>query len=1109
VGATTTTTGLASERGRWRRLGRLAALLATVVLATLTAWGIFAWERREAASREAVSLAGRLGDQVRLVEALAGRAGSSPEAQVALDDARQGAASSFDRLRRLEANGASDASLEGLERSLAAFDASLDAFLAGGADGMAAPDASAVGAATLAVQDSAGRAAERADRVADIGAMLGFVAAVMLGAVVLARRGREAGQAHERAAAWEGPDRAGEIGATGTARLRITRPLIAIAGGGGRADELAGGPDLLQTLIDSLPDRIAIKEASGRLARVNLAYATWLGLEDPAKAVGHFDGDFVPAPVAELIATDVLRALAAGEPELDRVEQVPAGADGLGSSWALVSRVPLRDGGGLVSGLIETRREIAAHPDAEAAPRLRERAVAATSAGIAIADATRPGMPLVDVNPAFERLTGYPAVEAIGREPLALLGANADPSDAKTNQEAIAELRVAMATGDATTQELLLRRRDGGTIWADVHVEAMPIEPGRSSGDGRRFSHVVIELEDATEQRDAERRVRSAEAKYRTLVERNPAVTYAVRVMERSGGSGSAVYVSPQIEQLLGYPASAWRSDPNLRSKLVHPDDRLSWEAEHERAAASGETFRLEYRLIAKGGRVVWVRDEAVPVADEDGRAAYWQGFLLDITDRKSLEERLERQAFRDPLTNLANQELFLDRLGNALARAAWANRAVGVLCVDLDDFGTINDGLGRQVGDQVLKAIGDRLVQCVRQGDTVARTESDEFAILLDELADPGEVARIAERIVEGLRAPLRLARGPVYVTGSVGVAISRSAFDPPEDLLRDAEAAMREAKTRGKARHAVYEAGMSAKTWARLDLELELRRGIEGGELVLHYQPVVALDSGRIREVEALVRWQHPERGLVVPGDFVPLAEETGLIVPLGLKILEQGCRQVRAWQAAYPQQPPLSLAVNLSRYQFQRSDFAEEVGRILILTGLDPACLKLEISESIVAADADATADILEELKGLGVRLAIDDFGTGYATMSYLERFPIDGLKIDRTFVARLGPQGDDPAMVRAVIAFAKMLDLQITAEGIETVDQLRRLRELGCDLGQGYHFAKPLPVEVMADLLAAAPRWLEARSGGAASPTRPRPIGVGTGLLPAMPAIPAAS
>jgi EAL domain-containing protein (putative c-di-GMP-specific phosphodiesterase class I) len=256
-------------------------------------------------------------------------------------------------------------------------------------------------------------------------------------------------------------------------------------------------------------------------------------------------------------------------------------------------------------------------------------------------------------------------------------------------------------------------------------------------------------------------------------------------------------------------------------------------------------------------------------------------------------------------------------------------------------------------------------------------------------------------------------------------------------------------------------------------------------------------------------VIRWEHPERGLVVPGEFLPLAEETGLIVPLWIRVLELGCRQVRAWQTAYPQEPRLVLSINVAGQQFRRPEFAEEIGRILVLTGLDPACLKLEFAESVATTDADVAGATMAELKALGVRLAIDDFGIGFASMSSLERLPIDALKFDRIVVARLGPLGDDAALVRAVIAFAKTLNLGVMAEGIESGEQLRRLRELGCDLGQGHHFAKPLPAEVMGELLAAMPRWLDARVAGPAQPPRPRPVGVGTGLLPRMPAVSAAS
>jgi diguanylate cyclase (GGDEF)-like protein len=409
-------------------------------------------------------------------------------------------------------------------------------------------------------------------------------------------------------------------------------------------------------------------------------------------------------------------------------------------------------------------------------------------------------------------------------------------------------------------------------------------------------------------------------------------------------------------------------------------------------------------------------------------------------------------------LTGLPNRALLLDRLEQALLQRATREEPVAVLLLDLDNFKVINDSLGHQVGDRLLVEVSQLLTTCVRPGDTVARLGGDEFVVLLPAVHSVDEAQHVAERIARDFQEPFTLAGRQVVVSTSVGVVVSQSHTDRPEELLRSADVALYRAKDAGRARHAVFSLDMEQSAMQRLELESELRRALQNGELEPHYQPLVALESGKIVGWEALARWQHPERGMISPGAFIPIAEETGIIVPLGRWILECACRQARRWLEVIDGDS-LSMSVNVAARQFQDPDLIHDIASILEQTGLPPSSLKLEITESAVMEDADAAERTLRSLKELGVQVAIDDFGTGYSSLAYLKRFPVDTLKIDRSFVDGLGQDAQDTAIVRSIIALAKALDMSVTAEGIETPSQRAQLELLGCDIGQGYLFGRP--------------------------------------------------
>ena len=420
----------------------------------------------------------------------------------------------------------------------------------------------------------------------------------------------------------------------------------------------------------------------------------------------------------------------------------------------------------------------------------------------------------------------------------------------------------------------------------------------------------------------------------------------------------------------------------------------------------------------------------------------------------------LHHQAFHDALTGLPNRVLFMDRLRHALAGTRRLQTQIAVMFIDLDNFKIINDSMGHDCGDRLLIAVTERLRTCLRPADTIARLGGDEFTLLIEQVRDAHEVVGVAERVSTSLAAPFYLNGHEVFVTCSIGIAISSPEYEEPSNLLGDADVAMYQAKHSGKAIYKVFDRRMNAHARERLELATDLRHALERGELELTYQPVVDLETGHVRELEALARWHHPKRGLLSPADFIPLAEETGLSVPIGQWVLAEACRQACHWQTWRPPGAPLPVSVNLSGRQFQQPMLVHDVTLLLEETGLASSCLTLEINETAMMQEAESTAETLLQLKALGVHIAMDDFGTGYSSLAYLKRFPIDSLKVDNSFVAGLGRDAEDTAIVRTIVTLAKTLGLQVTGEGIETEEQAAHLRALGCDRGQGYYYALPL-------------------------------------------------
>jgi diguanylate cyclase (GGDEF)-like protein/PAS domain S-box-containing protein len=503
--------------------------------------------------------------------------------------------------------------------------------------------------------------------------------------------------------------------------------------------------------------------------------------------------------------------------------------------------------------------------------------------------------------------------------------------------------------------------------------------------------------------------------------------------------------------------------------RLVHPDDRALIRKAIRDALYAHKHPGLDFRLVRPDGEVRSVHAQYEMIHDEMGKPVKLVGTVHDITERKALEERLRHQALHDPLTGLPNRALLMDRLGQALARMERREKLVAVLFLDLDNFKVVNDSLGHEAGDWLLVEVTGRLSDCVRPEDTVARLGGDEFVILLEDAGDLDDAIRVAERISKALRAPFDLEEQEVYTSVSIGIALGASAHDQPGDLLRNADLALYGAKNKGKTRYEVFDASMIRRSVKRLEMESALRKALERDEFTVLYQPKMLLEEGTITGVEALVRWEHPERGLMSPSEFVPLAEETGLIVPIGYKVLEETCRQTRAWQQRYTG-APRTVYVNLSARQFDDPGLVEEVMRVVRKTGVEPNDLALEIAENVLMSDTEAAVSKLTALRGAGVRVVVDDFGTAYSSLSSLGHLPMNSLNVDRSLIFRLGVAPEDTAIVSAAINLAHSLGWEVTAEGVETADQLARLRELGCDMAQGYHLWEPLTSEEVSASLA---------------------------------------
>jgi diguanylate cyclase (GGDEF)-like protein/PAS domain S-box-containing protein len=649
---------------------------------------------------------------------------------------------------------------------------------------------------------------------------------------------------------------------------------------------------------------------------------------------------------------------------------------------------------------------------------------------------------LVYASPATERILGIDIEPLIGTNVFDLV----HPDDRQVTMEAFDLTR---SGKEVERVELRLHHADG--TWRVMEAVATNLL------DDPSVEGIVISARDLTDRRRAEAELREAQERFRSAFEHAPIGMALISL------DGRLFRVNRALVQILGRGESELLASSIL--DLSHPDDRdLCRESMARLLSGHTASCQLEQRFVHHEGLPVWVSVSASLVRDVNGQPLYLVCQIEDIAERRASGEALAHQAIHDPLTGLPNRLHFVERLGRELARAEQRHERIAVLFLDLDRFKVVNDSLGHSAGDRLLVAVADRLSSAVGPTDIVGRFGGDEFTILCHDVTSEETAELFAERLAQAVAQPVALMEGEVFVTASIGIALSGGAADSPETLLRNADAAMYAAKDNGRDRSELFDARTHHRAVDDLRTGNALHRAIERGEMRVYYQPMISFDRGLLVGFEALIRWEHPERGLVPPMEFVPLAEETGLIVPLGAWALEEACRQAVRWHEANPDAPQLSMSVNLSPRQLAEPALPNEVARVLHDTGIQPSALWLEITESTLMRDAESALSALGALRALGLHLAVDDFGSGYSSLSYLERLPVESLKIDRSFIEGVGLRKDSTAIVNAIVSLARALHLMTVAEGIETTRHLQLLRGMGCDTGQGFLFGPARPAEV---------------------------------------------
>ena len=830
--------------------------------------------------------------------------------------------------------------------------------------------------------------------------------------------------------------------------------VVDITGRRSVEEALREGEARFRTIFEQSAVGIAISDPERRLLETNPAYQEMLGYT--GEELYGKEISSLSHPGDEAADLELNRELLAGGMDRYQKEKRLVRKDGKTVLVSLTGSI-VRDASGAPRFLVGMAQDVGERRETEEELRRSEekfyRFVEHAADAFFVHDLSGR---IVDVNQRACESLGYMRGE--------LLEMNVCDIENNITPGSLSRLWEEMVPGLPVTVDGEHRRRDGTTFPVEVRI-------GSFASEGREL--MLALARDVTDRKLVEEKHRESEGRFRQLFEQS------VDALFVHDDEGYIVDCNPEACRSLGYE----RQELLRLSVRDFVTDLLSEEEKKARGEDSswkralrggpGETINMhQNRHVRKNGTTF-------PVEVGIGSIEYGGRRLVvasarDITERKELEGRLAYQAFHDGLTGLPNRALFLDRLGHALDAAGRSEDSVALLFLDLDNFKYVNDSLGHAAGDELLLAVGRRLTGCVRPGDTVARLGGDEFTVLLEGISEAGEVERVLERVMGSLALPFEVAGEEVSATASVGVVPdARRRGSGPDDVMRDADIAMYRAKEGGKARYAIYEEAMLLRATERLATERDLRASLADastGGFEVHYQPQVSLASGEVTGLEALVRWRHPARGLVPANEFIPVAEETGLVSQIGRVVLSEACSAAVRWRAARPPDAPgLLLSVNVSAYQLKDPGFVEEVASILKASGLEPEKLVLEIAEGVLMDEPDRKAEKLAELKALGVRISIDDFGTGYSSLAHLKRFPADFLKIDRSFLDGLGQVLEDTVLVSGMLGLARSLGLSVVAEGIETAEQLDQLRDLGCDLGQGFYFSRAVPEAEATDIV----------------------------------------